>query len=155
MDRRKRGRSDDQHEQDGESRPRKQQKGPGRGAALASPWQLTWVRDLPDELNRDAVSLKDLLGDPLISECWEFNFLHDVGFLMDAFDADTRHLVKVHVVHGFWKHEDPNRLALVVSAGPRAVGGDADCRSERRPRLATSGSTRRQCQRCLARTTPR
>jgi hypothetical protein len=34
--------------------------------------------------------------------------------LMDAFDHDTRHLVKVHVVHGFWKQEDANRLALTV-----------------------------------------
>lgn len=83
---------------------------------LPSPWQLTWIRDLPEELNRDAVTLKDILGDPLISECWEFNFLHDIPFLMDAFDQDTRHLVDVHVVHGFWKREDPNRLALTVRA---------------------------------------
>lgn len=65
-------------------------------------------------MNKDAVTLKDLLGDPLISECWEFNFLHNIPFLMDAFDPDTRHLVKVHVVHGFWKREDPNRLTLMV-----------------------------------------
>ena len=82
---------------------------------LPSPWQLTWIRDLPEELKRDAMSLKDLLGDPLISECWEFNFLHDIDFLMSAFDADTKHLVKVHVVHGFWKREDTNRLILAVS----------------------------------------
>ena len=82
--------------------------------ALGSPWQLTWIRDLSEEANRDAVTLKDLLGDPLISECWEFNFLHDIRFLMDAFDTDTRHLVNVHIVHGFWKQEDPNRLVLMV-----------------------------------------
>lgn len=81
---------------------------------IRSPWQLTWIRDLPDDQNRDAVTLKDLLGDPLISECWEFNYLHDIHFLMDGFDSDVKHLVKVHVVHGFWKQEDPNRLALVV-----------------------------------------
>lgn len=81
-----------------------------------SPWQLTWIRDLPDSDNQNAVTLKDLLGDPLIDECWEFNFLHDIHFLMDAFDADTKHLVKVHVVHGFWKREDPQRLRLVVSS---------------------------------------
>lgn len=91
---------------------------------LQSPWQLTWIRDLPEELNRDAVTLRDLLGDPLISECWEFNFLHDVEFLMNAFDPDTRHLVKVHVVHGFWKHEDANRQALAVSiSSTTEVGG--------------------------------
>ncbi|KAG9253413.1 tyrosyl-DNA phosphodiesterase-domain-containing protein [Emericellopsis atlantica] len=88
-------------------------------ATRASPWQLTWIRDLPEDLNRDAVTLKDLLGDPLISHCWEFNFLHDIDFLMDAFDPDIRHLVNVHVVHGFWKQEDPNRLRLVESAEKR------------------------------------
>ncbi|KAI6785103.1 uncharacterized protein J7T54_006745 [Emericellopsis cladophorae] len=83
--------------------------------AVASPWQLTWIRDLPEDLNRDAVTLRDLLGDPLISDCWEFNFLHDIDFLMDAFDPDIRHLVNVHVVHGFWKQEDPSRLRLSPS----------------------------------------
>jgi hypothetical protein len=82
--------------------------------SMASPWQLTWIRDLPDSHNHQAITLSDLLGDPLISECWEFNYLHDVGFLMGAFDSDTRHLVQVHVVHGFWKQEDPQRQLLRV-----------------------------------------
>jgi hypothetical protein len=79
-----------------------------------SPFQLTEIRDLPAELNRDTIKLKDLLGDPLICECWEFNYLHDIDFLMSHFDEDIRHLVKVHVVHGFWKKEDPHRHALQV-----------------------------------------
>lgn len=97
------------------SPPRKKQREQKSPSVLGSPWQLTWIRDLPEALNQDAVTLKDLLGDPLISECWEFNFLHDLHFLMEAFDPDTRHLVKVHVVHGFWKQEDPNRQELIVS----------------------------------------
>lgn len=93
------------------SPPRKKQR---EARVVGSPWQLTWIRDLPESLNKDAVTLKDLLGDPLICECWEFNYLHDIPFLMDAFDPDTRHLVKVHIVHGFWKQEDPNRQMLMV-----------------------------------------
>ncbi|OBS21972.1 hypothetical protein FPOA_08309 [Fusarium poae] len=95
------------------SPPRKRARKP---AAIQSPWQLTWIQDLPESENKDAVSLRDLLGDPLISECWEFNFLHDIPFLMNAFDPDTRHLVNVHLVHGFWKHEDENRIALENAA---------------------------------------
>lgn len=118
---RQRGDDDLEHTGDGEvpqslsraiSPPRKKQREP---LVIRSPWQLTWIRDLPESLNKDAVTLKDLLGDPLISECWEFNYLHDIHFLMDAFDPDTRHLVKVHIVHGFWKQEDPNRQTLTVS----------------------------------------
>jgi tyrosyl-DNA phosphodiesterase 1 len=75
-------------------------------AAVSSPFQLTTTQDLPAALNADTVTLKDLLSDPLIAECWEFNYLHDLDFLMEAFDSDTRDLVKVHVVHGFWKQED-------------------------------------------------
>jgi hypothetical protein len=83
---------------------------------MKSPFQLTWIRDLPESSNHDAVSLKDILGDPLIAECWEFNYLHNLDFLMDAFDGDVRNLVKVHVIHGFWKNEDPARLRLKVSS---------------------------------------
>ncbi|KAI9171204.1 putative tyrosyl-DNA phosphodiesterase [Paramyrothecium foliicola] len=93
------------------SPPRKRQR-----VSIPSPWQLTWIRDLPEDQNRDALTLKDLLGDPLIAECWQFNYLHDIPFVMDAFDPDTRHLVDVHVVHGFWKRDDPNRLALIEQA---------------------------------------
>ncbi|KAL2143997.1 hypothetical protein VTI28DRAFT_9749 [Corynascus sepedonium] len=77
-----------------------------------SPFRLTRIQDLPNEFNKGTVTLKGILGDPLIAECWEFNYLHDIDFLMTAFDSDVRHLVKVHVVHGFWKREDPNRLEL-------------------------------------------
>lgn len=89
--------------------------------AVASPWQLTWIRDLPADCNRDAVTLRDLLGDPLIAECWQFNFLHDIPFIMEAFDPDTRHLVKVHIVHGFWKREEPRRSMLAVRHLPLAA----------------------------------
>ncbi|GKU02133.1 tyrosyl-dna phosphodiesterase 1 [Fusarium langsethiae] len=95
------------------SPPRKRARKP---VAIPSPWQLTWIQDLPESENKDAVTLRDLLGDPLISECWEFNFLHDIPFLMNAFDPDTRHLVNVHLVHGFWKREDENRIALENAA---------------------------------------
>ncbi|KAF4979872.1 hypothetical protein FZEAL_4006 [Fusarium zealandicum] len=95
------------------SPPRKKRRG---ASPIKSPWQLTWIQDLGEDDNRDAVTLNDLLGDPLISECWEFNFLHNIPFLMNAFDPDTRHLVKVHVVHGFWKREDDNRIALEQAA---------------------------------------
>lgn len=81
---------------------------------VKSPFQLTSIRDLPASSNVDTVSLKDILGDPLISECWEFNYLHNLDFLMGQFDEDVRNLVKVNVVHGFWKREDQSRLNLMV-----------------------------------------
>lgn len=80
-----------------------------------SPFQLTWIRDLADAANADAVTLRDLLGDPLIAECWDFNYLHDIDFLVEAFDGDVRQSVEIHVVHGFWKQEDGSRLVLQVS----------------------------------------
>src|ERR1700761_4297707 len=42
---------------------------------LPSPFQLTRIHSLPPETNADTVALEDLIGDPLISECWEFNYL--------------------------------------------------------------------------------
>jgi tyrosyl-DNA phosphodiesterase-1 len=92
---------------------------------MPSPFQLTSIRDLPASSNVDAVSLKDILGDPLIAECWEFNYLHDLDFLMGSFDNDVRDLVKVHVVHGFWKNEDTSRLSLKVFIH-MALGNEAE-----------------------------
>ncbi|KAH6673783.1 tyrosyl-DNA phosphodiesterase I [Halenospora varia] len=83
---------------------------------ISSPFQLTWIRDLPETSNVEAVTLKDILGDPLISECWEFNYLHDLDFLMSSFDEDVKDLIKVHVIHGFWKSEDQSRQNLSLQA---------------------------------------
>lgn len=91
-------------------------------AVYASPFQLTRIQDLPDEYNAETISLSDILGDPLIKECWEFNYLHDLDFLMHHFDEDVRALVKVHVVHGFWKKEDARLANLKVSAYTSLVG---------------------------------
>jgi len=49
---------------------------------LPSPVHLTRIRDLPASSNVDTVGLTDLLGDPLIKECWNFNFLFDLDFVM-------------------------------------------------------------------------
>jgi tyrosyl-DNA phosphodiesterase-1 len=49
---------------------------------LPSPFQLTYIPGLPKEDNVDAVRLTDLLGDPLIKEAWQFNYMFDLDFLM-------------------------------------------------------------------------
>jgi tyrosyl-DNA phosphodiesterase-1 len=82
---------------------------------IRSPFRLTRIQDLPQSSNQDVVTLSDILGDPFISECWEFNYLHDLDFLMNAFDQEVRKIVKVHVVHGFWKQEDQSRVRLQVN----------------------------------------
>jgi len=97
---------------------------------IPSPFQLTRIRDLPASSNVDTIGLSDILGDPLIKECWQFNYLFNLEFLMfvsasidgsstltllrSAFDEDVRSLVQVKVVHGSWKREDPHRIGLEV-----------------------------------------
>lgn len=83
-----------------------------------SPFQLTRIRDLPPDLNHDTVTLPDLIGDPLLSECWEFNYLHSIAFLLSALDPAVRPLVNLHIIHGFWKRADPRRAALASDAAP-------------------------------------
>lgn len=60
-----------------DSQPRKK-----RLAVLPSPVQLTKITDLPATHNVDTVTLDDVLGDSLITECWNFNFLFNVDFFM-------------------------------------------------------------------------
>lgn len=93
-----------------------------KSETIPSPFRLTWIRDLDEASNRDAVTLADLVGDPMINECWNFNYLHNIEFLMQAFDPDIRQHVQFHIVHGFWKNEDDSRRALAVSEAAVARG---------------------------------
>lgn len=92
------------------------QKKEGPTTIVKSPIQLTHIRDLPSSSgnNVDAVRLHDILGDPMIRECWQFNYLFDVDFVMSQFDEDVRQLVQVKIVHGSWKKEAPNRVRIDV-----------------------------------------
>ena len=54
------------------------------GITIPSPMQLNFVAELPASSNVDTVSLGNLLGDPMIKECWLFNYLFDVDFVMCA-----------------------------------------------------------------------
>lgn len=49
---------------------------------VPSPIQLSTVNGYPSLSNIDTVSLSDILGNPLIRECWLFNYLFDVDFVM-------------------------------------------------------------------------
>jgi tyrosyl-DNA phosphodiesterase-1 len=49
---------------------------------VPSPFHLTRIRDLPNSSNADTISLKNILGDPMIKECWQFNYMFDIEFLM-------------------------------------------------------------------------
>ncbi|KAI5293024.1 hypothetical protein KEM52_005884, partial [Ascosphaera acerosa] len=62
--------------------------------------------------NVDAVSLHDILGHPLIKECWQFNYCFDVDWLLAQFDADVRAAVRVRIVHGSWQRDSPNRQRI-------------------------------------------
>lgn len=83
-----------------------------------SPVQLTHIQDFPanSPYNFDTVRLRDLLGDPMIRECWQFNYMFDVDFLMRQFDPDVRDIVQVKIVHGSWQADSGNRMFIDVSA---------------------------------------
>jgi tyrosyl-DNA phosphodiesterase-1 len=49
---------------------------------VISPVQLNFVEELPAASNVDTVSLGSILGDPMIKECWLFNYLFDMDFVM-------------------------------------------------------------------------
>ncbi|RMD40290.1 hypothetical protein DV735_g4847, partial [Chaetothyriales sp. CBS 134920] len=79
---------------------------------VSSPFKLTTIRDLPASDNLDTASLHDVVGNPLIKEAWIFNFCFDVDWTMQHFDPDVRHLVEVKIVHGSWRREDTNGIAI-------------------------------------------
>ncbi|KAF1813329.1 putative tyrosyl-DNA phosphodiesterase [Eremomyces bilateralis CBS 781.70] len=82
----------------------------------ASPIHLTKIRDLPDQKNINAVSLKDIICDPLIKECWTFNYLTDIKFVVSNLDPDVRGSLALKIIHGFWKRDDERRQRLTEEA---------------------------------------
>ena len=49
---------------------------------VPSPVQLNFIEQLPASSNVDTISLGSILGDPMIKECWLFNYLFDMDFVM-------------------------------------------------------------------------
>ena len=49
---------------------------------VSSPVQLNFIEQLPSTSNVDTVSLGSILGDVMIRECWLFNYLFDLEFVM-------------------------------------------------------------------------
>ncbi len=49
---------------------------------VPSPVQLNFIEELPAISNVNTVSLGSILGDPMIKECWLFNYLFDMDFVM-------------------------------------------------------------------------
>ena len=76
------------------------------GTIIPSPFSLTKIRDLPGRLNVDTVTLQSIICDPMISELWEFNYMHDLDFIMSNMDPDTRDTTKINIIHGYWRRED-------------------------------------------------
>jgi tyrosyl-DNA phosphodiesterase-1 len=79
-------------------------------------FQLTKIRDLPDSSNADTVTLSDILGDPMIKEQWQFNFLHDIDFIMSHLDEDVRDTVQTKIIHGFHDKNSLSRINLEATA---------------------------------------
>lgn len=52
------------------------------GPIVQSPVQLNFIEELPASSNVDCISLGSILGDPMIKECWLFNYLFDMDFVM-------------------------------------------------------------------------
>ena len=49
---------------------------------VPSPVQLNFIEELPAISNVNTISLGSILGDPMIKECWLFNYLFDMDFVM-------------------------------------------------------------------------
>ncbi|KAF2019391.1 phospholipase D/nuclease [Aaosphaeria arxii CBS 175.79] len=81
-------------------------------ALIPSPVQLTKIGDLAPHQNVDTVTLHDILGDPKLIECWNFNYLFDVDFVLRHFDPRVRNLIQLKIIHGFWRRDDDRRHRL-------------------------------------------
>ena len=56
-----------------------------KSKVIPSPVQLNFIEELPAISNTNTISLGSILGDPMIKECWLFNYLVDMDFVMCGF----------------------------------------------------------------------
>ena len=95
---------------------------------IRSPFRLTHIRDLDDESNADTIALDDILRDPMIKECWQFNFLFDIDFIMSVFPPRLLFPINRHDNTG--KHSTLTSETLCKSrsftaSGRTTIHGDA------------------------------
>ena len=60
----------------------KNENGRTKPKVFPSPIQLNFIEELPAISNVNTISLGSMLGDPMIKECWLFNYLFDMDFVM-------------------------------------------------------------------------
>ena len=53
-----------------------------KSKVVPSPVQLNFIEELSAISNVNTTSLGSILGDPMIKECWLFNYLFDMNFVM-------------------------------------------------------------------------
>lgn len=122
-----------------------------KGTIIPSPFSLTNIKDLPDRLNVDSVTLKSIICDPMISELWEFNYMHDLNFIMENMDPDTRDSTKINIVHGYWRREEGLYMKASSRQAHVCVVPAANSRNRRQHRsFQISISSALICQRCTA-----
>jgi tyrosyl-DNA phosphodiesterase-1 len=83
---------------------------------IPSAFQLTRIKDLLPAHNVDTITLHDILGHPLLSTVWQFNYLHSIPFICKQFDPDARPHIALHIVHGFWRNDDGRKQSLQEQA---------------------------------------
>ena len=70
---------EEEHESPSQERGANEQR---KKADIRSPMRLNHMPEFPASSIRDTVRLADILGNPLIRECWLFNYLFDVDFVL-------------------------------------------------------------------------
>ncbi|KAI4087243.1 MAG: hypothetical protein LQ344_006926 [Seirophora lacunosa] len=86
----------------------------------ASPIQLSTVSGLPASSNIDTWSLGDILGDPLIKECWLFNYLFDEAAKRYAnVQAITAYMAEMYGTHHskmiiLFRHDNQAQVIIIT-----------------------------------------
>ena len=78
------------------------------------PFRLTHIPALP---TNHTVTLYSLLSQPnprsTLTTLWCFNYIHSLPFLTSHLPPSTNlSTLRIHIVHGSWRREDPHRLLL-------------------------------------------
>ena len=80
---------------------------------IRSPIRLYAIKDLPASENVDTVTLREILApQSTLDELWSINFMTDVPFLRQIIGTEDEARIKIRIIHGYWREEDPSRKLM-------------------------------------------
>lgn len=80
---------------------------------IRSPIRLYTIKNLDASENVDTITLQEILyPQSTLDELWSINFMTDMPFLRQTIGREDETRIKIRIIHGYWREDDPSRKLM-------------------------------------------